>query len=132
MFTSFLPLKLRNATLDPIPLQPRLPSGIPVNGFDFNSHLGGIYDHADGWGRGCVYANPHLAVAGGLYALIAVGLLGLTVLYRRRFRPVVFHCLSENQVWIDGGHEEIALTDVAEVRQSLGTFFGRTVRRTAD
>ena len=74
-------------------------------------------------------ANQHLAVAAALYVAIAAGLLGLTLRYRRRFRPIVFHRLAENQVWIDAGGEEIPLPDVAEVRQSLGKFFGRTVRR---
>ncbi len=94
---------------------------IPISAAFMTTPIGG--------GRGAFVANPHLAVAAGLYVLIAFGLLGLTVLYRRRFRSVVFHCLGDSQVWIEAGRQEIALLDVAEVQQSLGRFFGRTVRR---
>ena len=94
---------------------------IPISAVFMTTPMGG--------GRGAFAANPHLAVAAALYVAIAAVLLGLTFLYRRRFRPVVFFCVGENHVWIDAGREEIPLPDVAEVRQSLGKFFGRTVRR---
>ncbi len=82
-----------------------------------------------GGGRGALVANPHLGVAIGLYLLIALWLLTLTALYRRRFRPLIFQSEGPNTVWLDSGQGEIAVPQIVEARQSLGKFFGRLVRR---
>jgi hypothetical protein len=70
-----------------------------------------------------------LGVAVGMYLGVAAWLLMMTVLYRRKFGPVIFHCVGPGNVWIDSGMGEIDLPGIAEVNQSLGTFFGRIVRK---
>ena len=94
---------------------------IPISALFMTTPIGG--------GRAALVGNPHLGVAMGLYVSIAGWLLMLTILYRRQFCPVIIYCNGHNAVWVDGGQGEIALPNVAEVRQSLGKFFGRVVRR---
>jgi hypothetical protein len=94
---------------------------IPISALFMATPIGG--------GRAAFVANPHLGVAIGLYLSIAGWLMMLTIMYRRQFCPVIFYCQGHNGVWIDGGRGEISLPNVAEVRQSLGKFFGRIVRR---
>lgn len=82
-----------------------------------------------GGGRAAMVGNPHLAVAVGMYLAIAAWLIVITALHRRRYGPVIFHCLGPGNVWIDSGMGDIDLPSVTDARQSLGKFFGRVVRR---
>ncbi len=93
---------------------------IPISALFMATPMGG--------GRAAMVANPHLGVAVGLYLAIACWLLMMTILHRRKYGPVIFHTMGHNAVWIDSGQGEIDLPNIAEVKQSLGKFFGRMVR----
>lgn len=80
-------------------------------------------------GRAAVGANPHFSIAVGLDLAIAGWLLVMTVLHRRKYGPIIIHGQGQNAVWIDSGMGEIDLPRIADVRQTLGKFFGRLVRQ---
>lgn len=82
-----------------------------------------------GGGRAALIANPHLGVAILLYLLVAGWLLTLTMLYRRRYCPVVVRSLGPNQACLEAGRRQLPIPLIAEARQSLGKFFGRIVRK---
>jgi hypothetical protein len=93
---------------------------IPISAVFMTTPLGG--------GRGALVANPHLGVAIGLYVVVAGWLLTITVLYRRRFCPVVFSSLGQEAA-LEAGRRQIEIPAIGTAQESLGKFFGRLVRR---
>lgn len=94
---------------------------IPISALFMGTDMGG--------GRAAMVANPHLGVAVGMYLALAAWLIVITVLHRRRYGPIIFHCMGPGTVLIDSGTGQIDLPSIMEAKQSLGKFFGRIVRR---
>lgn len=95
---------------------------IPISAVFMTTPLGG--------GRAALVANPHLAFAIAGYVVVALWLLGLTLLYRLRSAPVRFLSMGKNTAWIETRSRQIRSDQVVETRQWLAKFFGRLVRQT--